>query len=100
MAESVRRLLDRLSERSALTVLFTAGDPHSLAGRHRVVVIGPGEPLAREHSVVVVDPSFTAALTAVPCDGGGAPCVEYRLTHDRDQVLDAATLLLHRVSPR
>ncbi|WP_308014288.1 MULTISPECIES: EAL domain-containing protein [unclassified Rhodococcus (in: high G+C Gram-positive bacteria)] len=100
MTEAVRRLLDQVAERSALTVLFTAGDPRSLAGRHRVVVIGPGEPLAREHSVVVVDPAFTAALTAVPCTADGAPCVEYRLTHDRDQVLDAATLLLHRVPPR
>lgn len=95
-----RQLLDQLSERSALTVLFTAGDARSIAGHHRLVVIGQSEPLAREHSIVVVDPEFAAALTAVPCTADGEPCVEYRLTRDRDQVLDAATLLLHRVPPR
>ncbi|WP_255122751.1 EAL domain-containing protein [Rhodococcus sp. 14-2470-1b] len=90
---------------SALTVVFGTRDPESVRpdtgdARHRFreVAVGPDEPLAEEHSIVVVSPVLTVALVALPV--GAAPdgtCMyDYRLTYDRDVVLDAATTLLQR----
>ncbi|WP_162246774.1 MULTISPECIES: EAL domain-containing protein [unclassified Rhodococcus (in: high G+C Gram-positive bacteria)] len=61
------------------------------------------DPLLRELSVIVVSPHFTAAVIGAETDGDGStesdPVFDYRLTYDRELVLDAATLLLRRTTP-
>ncbi len=84
---------------SALTAVFRPRPLAQVDIGCRVVEVGPDEPLASERTVIIVDPSFNAALTAL--DRGyaadGSRCFDYRLSFDRDRVLDAATLLLQRI---
>ncbi|WP_230620938.1 MULTISPECIES: EAL domain-containing protein [Nocardiaceae] len=91
---------------SALTVVFGTRDPESVRPdtsdahhRYREVAVGPNEPLAEEHSIVVVSPVLTVALVAlrIGVGPGGTTKYDYRLTHARDVVLDAATTLLQRI---
>lgn len=101
-----RELIDELSTRCALTAVFSprpdrAGTDEraTTADGVRTVLVDPDEPLALERSVIVVDPGFTAALLAV--DRGRQPDgsheFDYRLSFDRELVLDAATVLLRRI---
>lgn len=89
---------------SALTVVFGPGGPADAAAsgtspRYRWIGVGPDEPLAKEHTIVVVSPVWTVALVALQsdCAPDGTPQYDYRVTYDRDVVLDAATTLLQRV---
>lgn len=77
----------------ALTAVFGAFLPGD-AARYRAVHIGADEPLARERSLVVVSPSFTAALIALETDAG---TYRYALVYDSQTVLSAATVLLRRI---
>ncbi|WP_052493066.1 EAL domain-containing protein [Rhodococcus sp. MEB064] len=68
--------------------------------------VDESDPLSKELSVIVVSPHFTAAVISVqvPLDDAGDadaddPLFDYRLTYDRNLVLDAATLLLRRTTP-
>ncbi|MDJ0392917.1 EAL domain-containing protein [Rhodococcus sp. G-MC3] len=87
----------RLSTVSALTVVF--GRPMEAVVSYRTVDVDVQEPLALERSVIVVDPLFNAALIALDLgeNPDGLRTYRYRLTFDRDQVLDAATLLMHSI---
>lgn len=68
-----------------------------LTGLHGIDIIA-SDPVAAELSVIVVSPQFTAALISSELPGQDSvdPMYEYRLTYDRNLVLDAATMLLHR----
>lgn len=91
-------LLDELAARSALTAVFEPY-PARTAARYRAVTVDASDPLALERSVIVVAPFQTAALVGLdrgPSDSG-RHSYHYRLTYDRNVVLDAATVLLHRL---
>jgi hypothetical protein len=94
-------VLDDLAARTALVAVF-GSDPALMQHRFRSVAVGENEPLAMERSTVVVAPMSSAALIAVECGVApdGTTLFDYRLTYDRDAVLDAATVLLRRIPAR
>ncbi|MFC9840993.1 hypothetical protein ACFVKB_45675 [Rhodococcus sp. NPDC127530] len=91
-------LLNEVARRAVLTAVFSE-TPAPAGRRYRAVSLDAYEPLAVERSLIVVAPMFTAVLLAV--DRGQAPdgarVYDYRLSTDRDVVLDAATVLLRRI---
>lgn len=97
LSASRHALLTELGSVSALTVMF--GRSVDTEVRYRTVDVDVHEPLALERSVIVVDPLFDAALIALDVGEAhdGSRAYEYSLTFDRDQVLDAATVLMHRI---
>ncbi|MGB3771090.1 MAG: EAL domain-containing protein [Rhodococcus sp. (in: high G+C Gram-positive bacteria)] len=95
MSPARRSLVSAVAAVSAMTVVFCPAPAPPSDGGYRIVEVDPAEPMASERSVVVVDPMFNAAVSSI--DVGSSGTVDYRLTFDRDHVLDAATLLLHRV---
>ncbi|QII06170.1 EAL domain-containing protein [Rhodococcoides fascians A25f] len=94
-------VLDDLAARTALVAVFGC-DPTLMQHRFRSVPVGENEPLALERSTVIVAPMSSVALIAVECGvtHDGATLYDYRLTYDRDVVLDAATVLLRRIPAR
>ncbi|WP_082521176.1 EAL domain-containing protein [Rhodococcus sp. Leaf278] len=94
-------VLDDLAARTALVAVF-GFDPALPPHRYRSVPVGENEPLARERSTVIVAPMSSVALIAVECGvtPDGTTLYDYRLTYDRDVVLDAATVLLRRIPAR
>lgn len=94
-------VLDDLAARTALVAVF-GSDPALIQHRFRSVAVGENEPLNMERSTVVVAPMSSAALIAVECGVApdGTTLFDYRLTYDRDAVLDAATVLLRRIPAR
>lgn len=98
MSDAYRSRLDDLASRTALTAVFDSR-PAPAGHCYRAVGIGSDEPLALERSMIVVDPLFHGALIAVH-DGrahDGSPRYKYLFTLDREFVLDAATVLMHRI---
>jgi EAL domain-containing protein (putative c-di-GMP-specific phosphodiesterase class I) len=115
LTDTRRRLMAQLGSRCALTAVFSPhpdgaayigtghhADEHRAADGGHCVLVDPNEPLALERSVIVVDPGFTGALISV--DRGrrqdGTHLFDYRLSFDRELVLDAATVLLRRIPAR
>ena len=94
-------VLDDLAARTALVAVF-GSDPALIQHRFRSVAVGENEPLNMERSTVVVAPMSSAALIAAECGVApdGTTLFDYRLTYDRDAVLDAATVLLRRIPAR
>ncbi|MDV6261859.1 EAL domain-containing protein [Rhodococcoides yunnanense] len=91
-------VLEDLAARTALVAVF-GSDPALMQHRFRSVPVGENEPLAMERSTVIVAPMSSVALIAVECGvtHDGMTLYDYRLTYDRDVVLDAATVLLRRI---
>ncbi|MFI8566044.1 EAL domain-containing protein [Rhodococcus sp. NPDC078407] len=94
-------IYDDLVARTALTAVFDS-QPAPAGHRFRTVVVGTDEPLAMERSIVIVAPMSSVALIAVErgTTPEGTTLYDYRLTYDRDVVLDAATVLLRRIPAR
>ena len=92
-------ILDELAGRTALTAVFEPC-PAREAARYRAVTVDASDPLALERSIIVVAPFQTAALVGLDrgTSDDGRHLYNYRLTYDRNVVLDAATVLLHRLS--
>ncbi|MGB3770378.1 MAG: EAL domain-containing protein [Rhodococcus sp. (in: high G+C Gram-positive bacteria)] len=102
--EQVGRMAD-LARTGALLAIFgrsASAMASGITGVHGMDM-AESDPLARELCVIVVSPQFTAAVLACEVGGDGnretEPLFDYRLTYDRDIVLDAATMLLHRTLP-
>ncbi|WP_328856557.1 EAL domain-containing protein [Williamsia herbipolensis] len=91
-------LLRDVASRTALTAVFHTTRVDDDTG-FRAVVIGTEEPLARERSVIVVSPTFTASSVALEAGqaADGSPRYERVLTEDREIALGAATLLARRI---
>jgi EAL domain-containing protein (putative c-di-GMP-specific phosphodiesterase class I) len=96
---------DRYAELAAASTFAAALGvdlPEPAATGLRSTRLSCDEPLAGEWDVVVVGPHFAGALVARDLGDGGADLLRryaFALTYDRELVLDAARVLLQRVSP-
>jgi len=99
---ATRRRYEELAERAAFVAAFGLEMGEEPAPGVRGATIEREDPLVDEWGVAVVAPHFAAVLAA--CDlGDDGPDLERRfefvVTYDRDLVLEAASLLMARISP-
>ena len=92
-----------LARLSPLVAVFGAGMPSAPGAGVRGVPLALGDPLREEWNVVVLGPHQASALLARDLGDHGADRdrrFEFLVTHRRDLVIQAARILLSRVSPR
>lgn len=96
----IARRYTSLAAGAAIVAAFAVGLPQEPADGVRGVDLHVGDPLAGEWAVVVLGPHFAAALLTRDLGDTGPDRdrrFDYRVTYDRDTVVTAARLLMHRV---
>ena len=99
---ATRRRYRKIARQAAFVGVLGQGMPPfpmpGIRGGH----LAPSDPLAAEWTITVTGPHFASCLTARDLGDSGPDRqrqFEFVLSHDRDLVIQAATILLSRIAP-
>jgi EAL domain-containing protein (putative c-di-GMP-specific phosphodiesterase class I) len=100
---SARRRYRQLADKAAFVGVLGQEMPSSPMPGVRGGLLAPSDPLLSEWTVTVIGPHFASCLTARDL-GDSGPDLERRfefvLSHNRELVIQAAAILLSRITPR
>jgi EAL domain-containing protein (putative c-di-GMP-specific phosphodiesterase class I) len=100
---TARRRYRQIADKATFVGVLGQDMPSSPMPGVRGGLLEPADPLASEWTVTVIGPHFASCLTARDL-GDSDPDMERRfefvLSHNRELVIQAATILLSRIAPR